>query len=157
MLVYDNGKVCVLANTRCGHTAMAEYFGVWGIDTGHDWVNTAAQRILVLRHPYDRLHSALCVMKFAPENVDSDEWLKIHSSPYLQNISEDIDFRIIDFYKLRNYIPLSYNTRLTYSNHTPLERLPELSVEMQEEYERYCYFKHNREEISPEEWRELTI
>ncbi len=68
MLVYDNGKLNILAENRCGNTSMYHYFKlpVYGmmINTSRQqlrnlWKQNKSEKIVVLRDPYQRMHSAI--------------------------------------------------------------------------------------------------
>ena len=163
MFIYDNGKVCILSVPRCGHTSMAHHFN----QTPHivnggmsDWVKSSSRRILVLRNPYDRLQSALRNAEgfpYSPSDTSytKEEWIRVHSYPYLIHIPATTDFEIIDFYKLSEYISLSTDTHQTNSSsvhHTKLE----ISPEMRKEYALYRYYMEYCNQITPEEWKELT-
>ena len=163
MLVHDNGKICVLSATRCGHTSMSRYFrktphmdplGLW------TWLISSSRKILVLRNPYDRLQSALINAEDFPYGLSNitetkEEWIKVHSEPYLIDIPQTTPFEIIDFYRLSEYIPMSRDT--TRTNTSKIHRTSiTITPEMREEYKRYRYFLTYCRQISPEEWKELT-
>lgn len=161
MLVYDNGKMSVLAATRCGHTSMYRYFKIkpYSLKESlvHLWLESKSQKVLVLRNPYDRLQSALCHnarLKYATPD-EKAESLHIHSSPFLHMIPKTTDFKIIDFYRLSEYIRLSGDTFVSNSNNVSSDEL-DITPEMRQEYSDYLYFKKYCPEITPEEWRELT-
>lgn len=155
MLVHDNGTICVMANTRCGHTSMSHYFGInphaekrrfW------DWIESSSRRILVLRNPYDRVKSAVITSEYA---TDKEAWIEVHSKPYLIEIPTILSFEIIDFNRLSEYIPLSRDTAVTNTSsvhHTEIDLTPE----MREEYIKYRYFMQHCKQVTPEEWKELT-
>lgn len=161
MFCYDNGKVSVLSMTRCGHTSMTGYFGFKPY-TGEFqdisvWNNTKSRRVLVLRNPFDRLKSAIKHINNGPiiNDLTREEWIDVHSRPYLWTISELISFDIIPFENLADYIPVHALTRATYTSevkHYEVEYTPE----MRKEYGTYRYLRQHCNVISPEEWKELT-
>lgn len=63
MFVHDNGKIAVLANSRCGHQSMYEYFGipveVELRDKIDQWAASPNRKVLVLRNPIERMWSGL--------------------------------------------------------------------------------------------------
>jgi hypothetical protein len=166
MLVYDNGRVCVLANTRCGHTSMYQYFGLepYTVATSiHDWYNTTSRRVLVLRNPFDRWASALKHRVNKPPRITDHEWFLIHGMPYLRDLVwryRDVSY--IDFYKLGEYIPLSSDSVLTHSNYSapgsisapPGLRIP--GTELHSELVAYRMFRRYSKELTVAEWQELT-
>jgi hypothetical protein len=164
MFIYDNGKVSILSVPRCGHTSMAYHFNQtpYIVKGGLlDWLKSSSRKILVLRNPYDRLQSAQRNAEGFPYvpsdgiNTTKEEWIRVHSYPYLIDIPATISFEIIDFYKLSEYISLSTDTLQTNSSsvhHTKLE----ISPEMRNEYVRYRYYMEYCNEITPGEWKELT-
>lgn len=159
MLVYDNGRVCVLANTRCGHTSMYRYFGLkpYTVTTGIlQWYETTSLRVLVLRNPLDRWVSATKHRVNKPAKFTDDEWFVRHGDPYLRDLVwSPNSISYIDFYKLADYIPLSVGTTITNSNHTAtgeLKRDPNLRSELVA----YRMIRRYNKELSVAEWRELT-
>ena len=159
MLVYDNGRVCVLANTRCGHTSMYEYFGLepYTVTTSiHDWYNTTSQRVLVLRNPKDRWASALRHRVNKDPRVTDHEWFTIHGAPYLRDLVwKYYSWSYIDFYKLAQYIPLSQDTSVNNSNYAGL-RNTQADPELYSEMVAYRLIRRYSKELSVAEWQELT-
>lgn len=162
MLVYDNGKVCVLCATRCGHTSMHYHFGIEPYVTSdiRDWIKSKSQRVLVLRNPYDRFVSALSntekIIEMMPDMSEEPYlWTKNHSQPYLHRISPSIDFKIIDFNRLSEYIAVSNKTVITNSKANVIKNKKDF-IEFRHEYNRYQYFMKFCKEITPEEWKLLT-
>lgn len=61
--IANNEKVSVLVQTRCSHTSMFHFLGLQGFDTRENdtlesWINSL-NRVVVLRHPIERMHSAI--------------------------------------------------------------------------------------------------
>jgi hypothetical protein len=159
MLVYDNGRVCVLANTRCGHTSMYSYFGLepYTVTNSIDhWYNTSSLRVLVLRNPLDRWVSAVRHCASKPSHCSEREWLERHGAPFLRNLVwKYYTWSHIDFYKLSDYIPTSGATEATHSNYAntaQLRRDPELRSELAA----YKLIKRYSSELSVAQWRNLT-
>jgi hypothetical protein len=121
-------------------------------------MNTTSRRVLVLRNPYDRYMSAYnAAHKRAKEvkGFDVPQWIFDHTLHYLQNIQRTVKFDIIDFYKLPLYIDKHDLTITTESDNYTRHDVPN-TREMRQEYLAYQYFMKHCDEISPEEWRELT-
>lgn len=68
MLVHDNGRLNVLAENRCANTSMYRHFNlpVYGMMYNNTreqlrskWKTNPSENIVVLRHPYQRMHSAI--------------------------------------------------------------------------------------------------
>jgi hypothetical protein len=63
MFVHDNGKVSVLANSRCGHQSMYEYFNLPVEaelkDKTDQWISSSNPKVLVLRNPIERMWSGI--------------------------------------------------------------------------------------------------
>jgi hypothetical protein len=161
MLVYDNGRVCVLANTRCGHTSMYQYFGLepYTVTTSiHNWYNTQSLRVLVLRNPLDRWVSAHRLSVKKPLRFTDEEWFLIHGAPYLRDLVWKYrDVSYIDFYKLGEYIPLSPRSKLTHSNYSAPELISsQLDPDLHSELVAYRMFRRYSKELSVDLWQELT-
>jgi hypothetical protein len=159
VLVYDNGRVCVLANTRCGHTSMYSYFGLepYTVTNSIDhWYNTSSVRVLVLRNPLDRWVSATKHRVNKPAKFTDDEWFVRHGDPYLRDLVwKYYTWSHIDFYKLGDYIPMSPGTAPTHSNYSAgleLRHDPNLRSELVA----YRLIRRYSKELSVAEWRELT-
>ena len=168
MFIHDNGKVAVFCVTRCGHTSMYRHFGIepYSITNHsiHEWANSKSQRVLVLRNPYDRWLSALkhheAVRISSPEMSEEEHQLnlRVHGEPYLHKISRAIDFKIIDFDRLSEYITMSDDTFVTNSKSEAKYKKDKAFAELRDgEYNNYLYFKRHCKEITPEEWKLLTI
>ena len=167
MFIHDNGKVHVMSNTRCGHTSMSKYFGFEERLYHHDinwnkWLNSTSRRVLVLRNPVDRWKSAEVFMDkgwfkyIGPKNgMDKDTFLRVHREPFLINIPRDVDFEIIPFENLSDYLPWGNGTLATNSSGVDMSEV-EITEELEEELRQYRYFRENREVISSGEWKKLT-
>lgn len=68
MLVHDNGKVNILAENRCANSSMYRHFDLplYGMmyhnnreQLRNKWKTNPSEKIVVLRHPYQRIHSAI--------------------------------------------------------------------------------------------------
>jgi hypothetical protein len=68
MIVHDNGVLNVLAENRCANTSMYHYFGIpeysQMFNTTREkmrsiWKQNPSEKIIVLRDPYQRCHSAI--------------------------------------------------------------------------------------------------
>ena len=124
---------------------------------------------MVVRNPYDRLLSAVNNSKTLKENnVSSDDytqWTIDHSIPLLQDQRLlNLDFKIIDFYKLNKYIGFSKVTVVTnsvkpgawlcsksiYDDYMMLYHSQE---EMEREYQAYRSIMISHDEISVPEWK----
>ncbi len=160
MMVHDNGKVCVLAVTRCGHTNMYNHFGLepYTYSAGYTpWLQSTSKRVVVLRNPYDRVKSAkrLCeIFEFRDQNIAFID----HSKPYLHMLKDCQDFSIIDFYRLSEYIQREgWQSFATYSvggSYIPNDEYTE--EDLQREYQLYCDLMNIREQMTAKEWKELT-
>jgi hypothetical protein len=202
MFVHDNGKITILANSRCGHQSMYEYFNipieVELQDKTEQWVSSNNRRVLVLRNPIERMWSgiglyelyvkpvlmmydatkakgvdkkeAMNQFKFASLFVDEesrhDRLQQIifsgHCSPYLTKLETvNLDYEIIDFNELDQYVPLAHRTNVTNCNNKTLNNFIENDIfsreDMLEEHERYLKILSERPKLSPNEWKELTI
>lgn len=60
--IAGNDNLKVLVQTRCGHTNLFQYFGndLKEQHTLEPWINSP-RRIVVLRHPVERMHSAIAM------------------------------------------------------------------------------------------------
>lgn len=200
MFVHDNGKIAVLANSRCGHQSMYEYFNipieVELRDKTHQWISSNNRKVLVLRNPIERMWSGLGLFdlyakpvimmydaakakgvdkkdsmsqfKFASLFVDEttrhnkvqEIIFKGHCAPYLHSV-ETVDYEIIDFNKLNEYIPLAHRTNVTNCNNNSLDNFVENDIftkeDMKKEYDLYLSILNSRPQISPNDWKSLTI
>lgn len=187
MFYHNNGKLAVCAQTRCGSTSMENYFGFkYGGARVMKPELFDNNLILVLRNPLDRMASAVKgltpafvqnMFKQSPRGevtkrlreLSSDEAYKFvvfrtHAMPYLSNIIHN-DFRIIDFYKLGDYIPMHENISVSpITNSSGYTNPKEVYVEnnyfkidaLESEYETYKQLLSTREQISVEEWQQKT-
>lgn len=202
MFVHDNGKIAVLANSRCGHQSMYEYFNipieVELKDKTDQWISSNNRRVLVLRNPIERMWSglglyelyakpvimmydaakakgvdkkeAMSQFKFASLFVDEETRhekiqqiiFKGHCAPYLQKIQDsNVDFEIIDFNDLDQYIPLAHRTNVTNCSNVTLDNFVDNDIFTKEdilkEYDRYLEILTSKSKISPTEWKDLTV
>lgn len=181
MFHYDNGVINIAAFPRCGHTALRKFFGENHaiMDQGPDWLfkpwfEGSKRRVCVIRHPIQRMWSAVrtprdefdCVSSFDKVNSETDEWfIAGHCTPYLHRIRFCDDFKWIEFDKLSEYIgdnregsPVTNSFETTYDEF-PLKYGYIHSVTEQRiknEVEFYNDIKQTREELSIEEWKELV-
>ena len=162
MFIHENEFIHILVNTRCGHTSMYEYFGIEPYSRIPDifnWISSKKRRILVLRNPIDRINSAYKnSLQFIGTGVDPDEAFVSHSTPYLKLI-RGLEFELIDFAKIDEYIPMSNKTVVTYSNNTDFQYIPNkkyTEMDVREEYELYKTIMNTKLEISVSEWKALT-
>lgn len=161
MFVHDNGKVSVLSVTRCGHTSMYDYFGIPRYTlTGNSpftWYNTNSIKVVVLRNPIERMYSAhKIIMEIKKE---SEQRFYEHCYPYLHMLLVFSKFKIIHFKKLGNYIPFSKNTDPTYTNNETGKYIVNrffTEADLLQECNLYQTLIDSKEEITPEEWKELT-
>lgn len=68
MIVHDNGKINIMAENRCANTSMYDYFkiprysqmlGKTRTQLRSIWKQNPSEKIIVLRHPYQRIASAI--------------------------------------------------------------------------------------------------
>ena len=136
IFIHDNGNLNVLSMTKCGHTAMSYYFGIElpMQKTFAHWIEGESPKVVVLRHPVERMHSAINfhekqfnerIVKYKTTGECDDfslieflincddgqrEWeierfiFNQHCRPYM-HIIKNRDFRIIKFEDLSQYIP----------------------------------------------------
>lgn len=165
MFIHDNGKVCVASATRCGHTSMYSYFGIEEYSMSTDirkwiWNPSNSKKIIVLRNPVERMLSAYNRI-ISTQSPGKNNDFAGHCSPYLVNIPKQHDFYVIDFRNLGYYIPVSPKTIITgssksistgfYINNSKFSK-----QDLKNELEAYNYFITNKQQITPEEWKELT-
>jgi hypothetical protein len=90
-----------------------------------------------------------------------------HSFPYMNNVLVGVNFRIIDFYELSNYVPRRdelFQSRRTDSYLGDSFKAEDVYVEnvgysledLQQEVDLYKDFMANKERVSPDEWKEMT-
>jgi hypothetical protein len=137
MFVYDNGNLNVLSMPKCGHTAMWNYFDLLHLRqprTFAHWLELKSPKVVVLRHPAQRMHSAMTFyaemwnagsieyektgkcfdfpeielwsnLHIAEREREIEEYIfNLHCRPYM-HIIKNRDFRIIKFEELTQYIP----------------------------------------------------
>ena len=174
MFIHCSDTFSVYSETRCGHTNMYHYFRYKQYtETGftmHNWRNHH-NSIVVLRNPLDRVVSGL------PEGLPYWQWnpklLKelnaefvSHTTPYMNKTLVGTNFRIIDFYRLEEYIPRiwgkhqSIKTNSRVEDHTTAEdvfvRNDAYTLrDLEQEFDLYKYFMANCERVPVEEWKEL--
>lgn len=173
MFVHDNGKVLTLSISRCGHTSMYTYFGLEeysfeGKVDILDWINSKSesQRVIVLRNPYDRVRSAQqnlahCLDSLGSLPIEEERWFYNHSYPYLHTINH-CNFKYIDFYKLQNY--LETVSKKTIKSKVSCNEGSKFYIpnnyyreqDLDNEFFQYEKILAEREEMSVEEWKELT-
>jgi hypothetical protein len=160
MLVYDNGRVCVLANTRCGHTSMYSYFGLEPHSLSnsiHDWYNTSSLRVLVLRNPLDRwLSAATALDRIGSPVMGSEEWMTRHSAPFLKDLPwRYYSWHYIDFYRLREYLPNVHGQIITNSVCSDVSRFKH-NTELMRELAVYRLYRRYCPELCVDQWQLLT-
>ncbi len=157
-----------MSNLRCGHTNMFNYFGREINQFGmQDWMKHH-NPIVVLRNPLDRVVSSMFFIEQTGVYWKKrlEEFAR-HSKPYMHEILS-INFRIINFYNLEEYIPRSGSVRVqskrTNSQCDPSVTAEDVHVENSvytlEGLERcvdiYNNFMANKERVTVDEWKELT-
>ncbi len=169
MFIHSTPDFTVIANLRCGSTNMFNYFGIETCVVGVPSWENHHNPILVLRNPLDRIVSSIPFLRYddgTPE-FRLSEFVR-HSAPYLHTIPP-INFRIIDFYNLEQYIPRTDTMRVqsvrTDARCHPSVKVEDVYVEnpgytiqeLKDCVERYKYFMANRERVTVEEWKNLTM
>lgn len=187
MFVHDNGNLNVLSMPKCGHAAMIGYFGFETRPdrTFADWLTYTSPKVVVIRHPVERMHSAIRwydavfhqrILRYNETgHCDDYDWYLIkpflnddwnveryifdeHARPYMSLI-KNRDFRIIKFEQLMHYIPklTAHDTR---TRNRDLDPFPINRYfnrqDMLRELDVYEDLVTKREVITPEEWKELT-
>lgn len=187
MFIHDNGKLNVLSNKKCGHVAMTYYFGMERPENRSfvDWISFPSPKVVVVRHPVERMHSAIRWneimfeerLKDYRETGEVDRFDLIediihdhdgsmreeyvfyqHCRPYMK-MFKNRDFRIIKFEDLGKYIPkiTDYDTRTRNRNIDPFPENRYFSrQDLIQELEVYEEILQKKEVITPEEWKELT-
>lgn len=187
MLIHDNGNLNILAMEKCGHTAMWYYFDMPQIQKYFvDWLEFKTPRVVVLRHPMERVHSAISFTdKLFREEEKTEEILAAvkfsnnffeyydnnpseipeyifnrHCRPYM-HILKNRHFRIIKFEELSQYIPKILPGGIaTNTTNRSVDPFPSnrwfTRKDMLKEIELYESLLVNREVITIEEWKELT-
>ena len=181
MIYYNNGKLQIFANTRCGNTNMHHHFN---LDTNSYKTFPTAfsdDLIIVLRNPLDRVVSSVkgippmlwtmpalgsLLKSIYGKEFNFEEYVvfKMHCAPFLHRV-KDRNFRIIDFDKLAEYVPRKENAFQSpvtnSSGHTEpksvyVENKYFTLNDLEIEYETYLELLKNREQISVTEWKEKT-
>lgn len=171
MFIHNNGKVHVVCALRCGHTSMKSHFGITDhkpkSDDWIDWIQSKTRRVLVLRNPLDRWMSAEVFRNvdweakgwadiFADRKfMDKELFIHKHREAFLFNIPKDLDFEIIPFENLNEYLQVAKATQVTNSSNVTEDQVP-MDPKMRTELAQYRYFRENCSVISPKEWKELT-
>ena len=103
---------------------------------------------------------------FFDEDTRHDTIQKIifrdHCAPYLHMIeAAGVDYEIIDFNHLGNYIPIAARTNITSCDNSSLDDFIENDIftkdDMKNEFELYEHIKATKREISVQDWKNLTI
>jgi hypothetical protein len=160
-----------MAVTRCGHTNMYHYFDLPPyVETGfsaRDW-KQHPNPIIVLRNPLDRVLSALKFIHSSYiDNSNRDSVFANHSAPYMNATFMGVNFRIIDFYDLEEYIPRRKERTQSLRTDSRIDdtmKAEDVYVEnefytlqqLQQELEIYKELMMTREKVSVEEWKGLT-
>jgi hypothetical protein len=169
MFIHDNGNCAVLANLRCGSTNMFNYFNLEANNFGlQGWLDHR-NPIVVLRNPIDRVVSS---MAFFWPNLGFPDFrlaeFARHSAPYLHNLTIS-NFRIIDFNILEQYIPrkdtVQQQSVRTDTRCHPFTAAEDVYVpnplytleDLQKCVETYKDFIANKERVTVDEWKTLTI
>ena len=188
MLVHDNGNLNVLSMKKCGHVAMTYYFDMIKPPTCNyiQWISNPSPKILVVRHPVERMHAAInwhrgvfetrleeyyrtgtCDRMDLIEDLIGyenpqpyiDEYIfNQHCRPYM-HIFRNRDFRIIMFENLSRYIPkiTDLDTKTRNRNLDPFPINRYFSrYDMLDEIQAYETILQTKEVITPEEWKALT-
>ena len=171
MFFYSDSKLAIIAMPRCGHTNMHHYFGMEPYTDYHEdkervWNSWANHHnpIIVLRNPLDRVVSSM--VHVVNHIGDPHAFFVEHSYLYLKELA-GVNFRIIDFYDLEQYIPRrsdalqSFTTFTTVDENTkPEDVYLENSVytlrQFHQEVKLYKEAMNTHERVSVEEWKELT-
>ena len=87
---------------------------------------------------------------------------KGHCAPYLKKIEDaDVEYQIIDFNVLANYIPLAYRTNVTNCSNKTLNGFIENDIFTKEdivkEYDIYRRILSSKSVIRVDDWKRLTI
>lgn len=181
MFYYDNGKLQVFANTRCGSTNMHHYFNI-DVNKQKRFPSAYSEDLtIVIRNPLDRLVSATRGIPMVPmipisvlrnllntghTSESMTEWgiFYVHCKPYFAVI-KDKPFKIIDFNRLNEYIPRNtarqQSPTTNSSGYTDpktvyVENQYFTLTDLEIEYETYLELLKDREQISVAEWKEKT-
>ena len=169
MFIYNNGKCAVMANLRCGSTNMFNYFERETNNFGLKGWLEHHNPIVVLRNPIDRVVSSLAFF-WRDEGTPEFRLAEFarHSSPYLHDLTIN-NFRIIDFNILEQYIPRKDTVKIqsarTDTRCHPFITAKDVYVpnplytleDLERCVESYKDFIANKERVTVDEWKELTI
>jgi hypothetical protein len=164
---------------------MYNYFKIPIYSLPYESIKFSDRSVIVIRNPIDRLVSAINGLTpwlhiYTPqttwldlavlEGKSEDEVRELvifnwHSKPYMSHF-ENENFRIIDFYKLNQYIPKNFPNLFqspitnTSGLTNPKEHYIENSMfslaDLEEEYDLYLKIMSTKEQISVAEWKEKT-
>ena len=181
MIYYNNGKLQIFANTRCGNTNMHHYFNL-DVNSYKTFPTAFSDDlIIVLRNPLDRvvssvkgipriLHTMATLGPFLKsiygKEFNFEEYVvcKLHCAPFLHR-AKNHNFRIIDFNKLDEYLPRKENAHQSpVTNSSGYTDPKSVYVEnkyftlndLEIEYKTYLELLEDREQISVAEWKEKT-
>ena len=168
MFIRNNGNCAVIANLRCGSTNMFNYFETEVNNFGLEGWKKHHNPIVVLRNPIDRVVSSFAFFRdFGVRNFRIAEFAR-HSAPYLHTLTTS-NFRIIDFNILEQYIP-RIDTMQKQSVRTDTYCHPFITAkdvyvpnplytleDLERCVESYKDFIANKERVTVDEWKELTI
>ena len=164
MFVQDINDMCVMAWARCGHTSMYRHFNIelYSLKGRHfdKFIDSKANtKIVVVRNPYDRLLSAINNTKALKQ---THEWTLRHSKPLLRKLDRlEFDYKIIDFYRLKDYIQVARDTIVTNSNASSSwseeMRGYYTQEEMLDEYVAYKNIMSTREQLTTDAWKNIPV
>ena len=156
-----------MTQPRCGSTSMYRYFNLpfnsFDKKTEDHWRwygEFGKLRVLVLRNPYDRVSSAYNIIETSEKIGQTPTYFfGSHSCPYMRKI-RDLEFHIIDFYELNQYLSVSDDTMVTNarksSSFNYIEN-PIYSAEcLKQEYIDYKTILNTRDKMSVRQWKYLT-
>jgi hypothetical protein len=165
MMVYSNGKINVLANTRCGSTAIGIFLGLGlnhkRLDGIAEWWDLPGKKVIILRNPYDRVVSAYKTLIYLEENQKLDRepetFLAEHSGPYLHMI-QPYNFSVILFETLSKYVP-TFASHPTNTSNTPygtyIKNSHYSAEDLENEYLLYETYRSEKEILDVESWNML--
>ena len=164
MFLYNTNDVCIMAWARCGHTSMYRHFNIelYSLKGNHfeKFISSKTKtKIVVVRNPYDRLLSAINNTKMLKQ---THEWTLRHSRPLLRKLNGlEFDYKIIDFYRLGDYIKVGENTIVTNSKSPSgwIQKMQEYYTqeEMLDEYMAYKNIMSKRQKITIDAWKKIPV